>query len=476
MPSPPPWSGSLEKGWAGKMFSYLKRGKKFYQEIFLLALPIILQNLVTASLGLIDTFMVGTLGEGPLASVTQANIPVFIIQLVIFGLQSGSSVLISQFWGKGDRASINRVMGIGFYAAGAISLLFAVVMVAFPTQLMALLTNNAALIPDAAAYARIVGPSYVFNALTGVYIGAHRSMENPKLGLIVFSTSMVTNTFLNWVLIFGNLGAPSLGVVGAAAATFASRVVEFLVMVVYAAGSRRFRLHFPTLLRPGRALVEKFIHYSSPVILNETLWGLGTSMYKVIMGHMEHSESILAARAIAGNIEDLCSVAIFAVSGTAAIVVGREIGAGRKDTVYEVGATMDTLAFLLGGTVGVALIIVSHLLFPSTIYPLFHLSAGSAQIATMMLTFSGGLLALRAFDSCNTVGVLRGGGDVRAAMLIDTMPMWLVAIPAAAVTGLVFKQSIFWVCACLGLESLVKFSFGVRRFRSRAWINDITQI
>ena len=191
------------------MFSYLKRGRGFYRNVVLLGLPILLQNLTTTFLGLIDTFMVGTLGEAPLAAVLVANTPVFVIQLVIFGLQSGSSVLISQFWGKGDTDSINRVIGLGCYAAGAISALFAAVMFFLPEQLMAVLTDNAELIPLAADYARIVGFSYLFNSITGVYVGAHRSMENPKLGLIVFSISMCANTVLNWVFIFGNLGAPA---------------------------------------------------------------------------------------------------------------------------------------------------------------------------------------------------------------------------------------------------------------------------
>ena len=209
----------------------MNRGAAFYRNVARLALPILLQNLCTTLLGLIDTFMVGALGEAPLAAVLVANIPVFVIQLVIFGLQSGSSVLISQFWGKGDTESINRVIGLGCYVAGAISLAFASVMFFLPEQLMGLLTDNQELVPLAAQYARIVGFSYIFNSLTGVYVGAHRSMENPKLGMIIFGVSMLTNAFLNWVFIFGNLGAPALGVVGAAVATLSARVLEFVIML-----------------------------------------------------------------------------------------------------------------------------------------------------------------------------------------------------------------------------------------------------
>ncbi len=456
------------------MFHYMRRGRAFYKDVVILAIPIILQNLVTTSLGLVDTLMVGMLGETPLAAVTTANMPVFVIQLVIFGLQSGSSVLISQYWGKGDRENINRVIGIGCYVAGAISILFALVMMAFPRPLMGLLVNDAALVEIAADYARIVGPSYILNSITGVYVGAHRSMENPKLGLIIFSISMCTNTFLNWVLIFGNLGAPALGVVGAAAATLTSRVVEFVAMAIYALTNRRFRLQFALLLRPSRELVGKFVRYSSPVVLNETMWGLGTTLYKVIMGHMEGSAAILAARALAGNIEDICSVAIFAVAGSTAIIVGREIGAGRRDTVYEVGATMNTLALLCGGVLGGLLVLAAHFLLPAWVYPIFDLSARSAGIATMMLTFTGTTLALRAFNSTNIVGVLRGGGDVRTAMRIDILPLWAVALPLAALFGLALKWGIFWVYIGITMEQVSKFGFGVGRFRSRAWINDVT--
>lgn len=454
----------------------MRRDRAFYRDVVTLALPIVAQNLITTSLGLVDTFMVGALGEAPLAAVTLANIPVFVIQLVIFGLQSGSSVLIGQYWGKGDTDSINRVIGVGCYVAGAISLLFALAMSGFPTQLMGLLTNDPALVELAASYARIVGPSYILNSITGVYVGAHRSMEHPRLGLIIFSISMCTNTFLNWVLIFGNLGAPQLGVTGAATATFLSRVVEFLVMVVYALANRRFRLRLGLLLRPGTELLWRFLRYSGPVVVNETLWGLGTSLYKVVMGHMEGSTEILAARALAGNIEDICTVVIFAISGTTAIIVGREIGAGRgKESVYQVGAVMDTLALAAGGIIGLLLAAAAWWVLPWAVYPRFLLSDTASQTATMMLTFTGVFLALRAFNSNNTVGVLRGGGDVRAAMRIDTLPLWCVALPLTVLFGLVLKWGIFWVYVGITMEQVTKFGAGVRRFRSRVWINDITR-
>ena len=388
----------------------------------------------------------------------------------------GLSLIAVQYWGKGDTDSINRVIGVGCYVAGAISLLFALAMSGFPTQLMGLLTNDPALVELAASYARIVGPSYILNSITGVYVGAHRSMEHPRLGLIIFSISMCTNTFLNWVLIFGNLGAPQLGVTGAATATFLSRVVEFLVMVVYALANRRFRLRLGLLLRPGTELLWRFLRYSGPVVVNETLWGLGTSLYKVVMGHMENSTEILAAYAISGNIEKVCTVIVFAIAGTAAVIIGREIGAGRLDTVYDTGRTLNTLSFLAGLTVGVLGILGTLYFISPVVYPNFGLSKEAQDIATMMLLVTFSFLSVRSFNTTNIVGVLRGGGDVRAATLNDVLPLWCFALPLSAFFGLVLKLDIFWVYLSISLENVVKFFIGLWRFRSGAWIHDVTQV
>lgn len=459
------------------MLSYMNRGRLFYKDVVTLALPIIAQNLITESLALVDTFMVGSLpGDAPMAAVTLANIPIFVILLLIFGLQSGASVLISQFWGKGDTDSINRVIGIGVYAAGAITISFALIMFFFPVQFIGLFSNNDEIVAIAAEYGRIVGFSYVFNSITQVYLGAHRSMENPKLGLAVLSVSMCSNTLLNWVFIFGNLGAPALGVVGAAVGTLCARILEFIVMAVYAVCNKRFRLKPALLLRPGRELMKSYARYSTPVVLNETMWGLGTSLYPTIMGYMAGSTEILAGYAISGNIEKVCTVVVFAIAGTAAIIVGREIGAGRASTVYDTGKCLNTLAFLTGLAVGAAGILGALFFVSPVVYPLFGLSQEARDIATMMLIVTFAFLSVRSFNSTNIVGVLRGGGDVRAATITDLIPLWCFALPLSAIFGLVLHLDIFWVYMGISLENVLKFFLGVRRFRSGAWIHDVTQI
>lgn len=452
----------------------MKREPGFYRNILALATPIVLQNLITSALGMADTFMVGLLGEVPMAGLTLANIPFYALQMFFFGVQSGSAVLISQYWGKGDHKSINRLLGLSWLIVGAVSVLFSAFLLTDPVRFMGLFGNDPAAVDIAARYGRIVCISYVLNGFSLVYIGTHRSIENPRLGMYMLSASMLTNTFLNWVLIFGNLGAPELGVEGAAWATLISRCVEIVIVFIHMAAGRHLRLDVSALLRPGKALARKLFVYATPVILNETLWGIGTGLYPTIMGHMENSTEILAAFTVSGNVEKLALVALIGLSATAAIVVGREIGAGRRATVYDVGLALNTLSVLTGLVVGGVMLALSWTVIPKYVFPLFQLSHSTADIATMMLTMTAVMMAPRAFNFTNIVGVLRGGGDVRAATVIDLLPLWLVSIPTAALAGLVFKWGVFWVYVCISLDQAVKFFFGLWRLRSGEWINDLT--
>lgn len=452
----------------------MNRGGIFYRNLLALAIPIILQNLITTSMGLLDTFMVGMLGETPLAAVTLANIPIFVEQLMIFGFQSGSSVLISQFYGKKDEDSINQVLGIAMYISGVLTLLFGCVMYFFPLEFMGLFGNDAVVVALAAKYTKVVAFSIFFGGLSEVYIAAHRSMANPKLGLYVLAASVLSNTFFNWVFIFGKLGAPAMGVEGAALATLMARVLQFLIAVGHMAFNKRFRIRPAQLFRPSGAMMRRYIHYATPVLFNETFWGLGTALYPTIMGHMAGSQAILAAFGISGNIEKLATSLVFAVGATTAIIIGNEIGAGRRDTVYEVGLALNMVAFLVGLVTGLVMIGLTFAFFRPIVYPFFHLSEQAADIAAMMSVVTFAFLSLRSFNTTNVVGVLRGGGDVRVASAIDLSSLWLVSLPLAALSGLVFKWGILAVCLCISLDNVIKFFFGMHRLRSGAWIRDVT--
>ena len=457
------------------MFSYMRRGRDFYRQVVTLAAPIVLQNLITSTLAMADTFMVGLLGEAPMAAVTLANIPLFVIQLFIFGTQSGASVLHSQYWGRQDMKAINRVLGVSFWVAGSLSALMAAILLICPVPFLSLFCNQPEVVALGALYGRWAGLSFFFDSFVMMYIAAYRSMERPRLGMYILIVSMVVNTFLNWVLIFGKLGLPALGVEGAAIATLCARMLEVAIVIVHACLTRGFKLDLPLLLRPGKEMFVRFFRFGGPVVFNETMWGLGTSVFPAIMGHMENSTEILAAFTIAGNIDKLCMVFSFGLGATATIIIGREVGAGRTEEVCPVGMALDTLACLCGAFVGVLLFLFARFFAPAYVFPLFHMSAGAGTIATMMMVMQSCIRPIRDFNSVNIVGVLRGGGDVKMATLIDTTPLWCVAIPLAFLCGIVLKTGIFWVYLMMLMEQIVKVFFGLHRVRSDGWIRDLTR-
>lgn len=457
------------------MFAFMRQKPGFYRQVVLLALPIVLQNLITSALGMADTFMVGMLGEAPMAAVTLANIPLFVVQLFIFGVQSGSSVLISQYWGKQEMESINRVLGVALWVVLAVSALFAGVLLVCPVEFLSLFGNEPEVIALAAQYGSIAGFSYVCNAFTMMYVAAYRSMERPQLGLYILVASMAANTFLNWVFIFGKLGAPAMGVRGAAIATLTARLLEIAIVVIHMMKNRFFRVHLHLLLRPGVDMTRRFLKYGGLVVCNETMWGLGTSVFPTIMGHMAGSTEILAAYTIAGNMEKITMVVSFGLASTASIIIGREIGAGRPDKVLDVGKALNTLAVAGGAVLGALLLLFVRFAAPAWVYPLFKLSPGAASVASMMMTLMALAMPVKDFNSVNITGVLRGGGDVKAATLIDIGPLWGVAIPYAALCGLALKTSVFWVYLAFPLEQTVKFFVGIRRLRSGRWVRDLTR-
>lgn len=457
------------------MLAALRQPKGFYKTAFLLMLPIVLQNMITQLVALADTFMVGALGEEYLAAVTMANTPFFIVTLIIFGTQGGVSVMVSQYWGKSDTRTINRVMGMGIYVSAAFCIIVAVGMSLFPEKILRLVTDNQELIPLGCDYARIVGFAFVFNAISSIYIATQRSMENTKLGVMVFSTSAGLNVFLNWVLIFGKFGAPAMGVAGAALATLCSRVAEFAIVIIYAARSRRLPLVPGLVLRPGKTIVGDFFRYASPVILNEALWSLGTSLYPVIMGHMAGSTQILAAYTIAGNLERIFTTAVFAVGSAAAVIIGREIGAGRADKVFDAGVALSFMGFIMGLIAAGLFFLVRSTLLEPVIYPLFKLSVDARGIATTMITILCACIPIRTLVFTIVIGILRGGGDVRAVMFIDLAGLYFLSIPSAAITGLVLKMGITVVYICICAEEIFKLFASVLRFRSKKWIKDVTR-
>jgi len=422
--------------------------------------------------------MVGTLGQDSLSGVSLANTPFFVAMLFVFGLQSGGAVLISQYWGKNDHRTINRVMGISWYLACILSTIFAAVVFFFPEQIMSITTNKPELIAVAARYGKVVAVSYALNSFVTVLTGTLRSCEKPLFGTGVVISGVFANVFFNWVFIYGKLGAPAMGIEGAALGTVLARCVELLIVICYLIFYKKkpFKLELRYILTPGKTIFRDYMKYAAPVMLNETLWGLGASVYPVIYGHMIAANDIVAAFALSGNVERIITISVFAMAHSAAIIIGTAIGSGgKKEEVVELGKTVSLISTLVGLVSGLLLVLLTFIVIRPVVFPMFTLTTNSQRIAMMALLVSGSMMMFRAFNATLIVGILRGGGDVKYGMYLDLAIMYFWAIPLGALAGLVFKVDILWVYLLIVSEDLIKSIIGFIRFRSGKWVRNVTR-
>ena len=457
------------------MKSSVSRTPGFYRRLWVLSLPLVLQNLITFSLGLMDTFMVSQLGNQEMAAVTTANAPAFLLMSIVFGAQSGLGVLVSQYWGKGDTRSINRAFGVSCIIGGGLNLLLAIVFAAFPVQVMDLLSNRHELSLLGAPYLRIVGFSYVFNMISSLYASVQRHVENAAFGLKLFGFSTILNTGLNYLLIFGKCGCPALGVAGAAWATLLARVAECVICAVCALRSRNVPLELPCFLHPGWDMARRFVRYASPVIVNETLWGLGTSMVTVILGYTANSVEMLAANAVMGNLTRLFLVVCFGLGAATGVLVGKAVGEGSGHReIMDLSRVLLNFSVQVGAVIAIVTLLAIPVFFTPVVFPTFKLYGESAAIATAMAVTSFAAIPLHAFAISIITGVLRCGGDVFWSTAVDIAPQWLIALPLLALFALVLDFGIWPVAICMQMETLIKVPLSLMRFRSGKWIRDVT--
>ena len=457
------------------MLQALKRDRAFYRYLVSLTAPIALQNLITFSLGLIDTLMVSRLGNDEMAAVTAANVPVFLLISIVFGVQSGVGILISQYWGKRDLTSISRVIGVAAILGVSLALVVAVVLFAWPVAIMDLMSNKHHLSLLGAPYLRLIGFSYVFNMLSSIYVSAQRSVENAGFGMKLFGMSTVLNTGLNYLLIFGKCGFPMLGVEGAALATLLSRVAEFIVCLICALRSKLIPLDLRALLRPGWEMLRRFVKYASPVLLNELLWGLGNSLLTVILGHTTVSVAFLAANGVMGNLNRLFLVVCFGLGAATAVMIGKAIGEGQShDELMALSKTLSWVTILVGMVLAVIALALVPLLFQPVIFPLFELYDLSAHLATTLAVTGFACIPLHAYSISAVTGILRAGGDVLWSTVLDLAPQWVLALPLTAVLALVLDADPWFISLAIQAESFVKCPICLWRIRSRKWIHDVT--
>ncbi len=442
--------------------------KEFYSTLIRLAVPIALQNLVASSLNMIDAIMVGQLGENAIAGVGIANQVFFLLNIFLFGTYSGAGIFASQYWGKGDQHGVRKLLGLCLKIGCGISLVFTVFSIALPRQIISLFNNDPNVVELGSQFLVINAFSFTIMAVSFCYAILSRSTGFVKLPLYASVIALSLNTLLNFLLIEGNLGFPSLGVRGASIATLISRIVEaaIILLIIYV-GKYPIAAGIKDLLSFDPVFLKKYIVTALPVIVHEGLWSIGVTFYTFIYGHM--GKDIVASMNIVSNVERLSLVLFFGVSNACAIMVGQKIGEGKPEQAYSDSGRLLIIGPSLGLATGLLLILSN-----SSILSLFNVSPDVKNFAAQVLTIIALVMPVRAFNFVMVIGVTRSGGDTTFSLLMEILPLWLVAIPLAAFGGLYLHLPLMYVYLLIISDEFIKASLGIYRFTSRKWINNLT--
>ncbi len=455
------------------------KDKAFLSKTFAITIPIALQNLLNNVLNLVDTLMIGRLGETTVAAVGLANKVFFVFTLLMFGVCSGSSILASQYYGKREIVNIKRVLRISLMIGVGASILFVIPGVFFPELVMRIFTPSQEMIKTGATYLAIIAISYPLTAITNCYVAVLRSMNYVKLPVVITTISIAVNVVFNYGLIFGKLGMPELGVAGAAIATLLARIVEVgaLLIIVYLhkAGDNGVGdfVHTKYLKAKEngvaflhRAFVGKYLNTVSPVIANEFMWGLGVTMYSLVYGRM--GDAATAAITISGTVEQVALVIFFGICNAAAVILGNEMGADKLDQAEKHAKYYMVLLFGLSIIGAVVVILVKE-----PVIGIFGMSDTVNLYIRLCIIAFALYTPIRMLNCLIIVAILRSGGDTKAALFLDVSSVWLIGIPMAVLGGLVLQLPVYIVYAMIMIEEIYKFILGMLRYRKKKWLKNI---
>ena len=442
----------------------------FMRTMLSIAIPVTLQNLLFSSLTFIDTLMIGTLGDTPLAAVGMAGKWTWFLGIVLFGFTSGAAVFIAQYFGAGDVAGIRRTFGLMSIGTLAAALAFMLPALLIPERIIALFTRDAQAVRVACAYLRIVALAYPFQALRRAGGTLLESTQQVVIPFVSAIASVVTNIALNALLIFGLCGFPALGVSGAAIATVAASAVD--ACVLHALGRARhthLRMPLADMLHISGAFVRDYARIGAPAMLNETLWALSYLIYSSVFGHM--GTQAYAAITVVKSIEDLTCVAIFGLGSSCAVMIGSEIGRGRTGMATLCARRHLQLTALLSAAVGGALILLRGVVLSA-----FGVSDVVRADASALLVIFGLELALHNLPYMLVVGVFRAGGDTRFGLIVDTVCAYLIGIPLTAAAGLALRLSVPATYLTMYLaEDAIKVIVYGRHYLSGKWIRPVVK-
>ncbi len=439
--------------------------KIYLSQIFKLMIPIALQNLVLTSLNLIDTIMVGQLGDIAIAGCGIANQIYFLLNLFVFGVTSATAIFSSQFWGAKDYDKIKLATATAFKIVFIFVLFFELISFIFPEFLISIFTKDYDVIKAGSLYLKIVSFSFLPMSVSFIFSYILRTMHFVKLSLFASFIGLSLNTILNYFLIFGFYKLPVLGLKGAAIATIVSRLIELLILVFFIYRKKlpcSFNLRH--IFSINKAFFTKFMNISIPVILNEMLWSLGVTIYTVIYARI--STLAVAAANIALTIERFAFVFFIGLANASAVLIGNYIGQKDYKSAIDIANKGIILSLVLGIFVGIFVYSIT-----SYILILFKVSEEVKHIVKGIILVYSFIVTIRAINVLFIVGIFRSGGDTTFSLIVDAGAVWLFGIPLGIVAGFLLKLSVPLVFLAISSEEFVKIIFSMIRFLKQKWIH-----
>jgi putative MATE family efflux protein len=460
------------------MIKQLKKeeSRQFYRQLLTLAIPAALQQLVMASLNLVDNVMIGQLGEQSVAAIAVANQVFFLMFLVFFGISSGTGVFIAQYWGKKDISNIRRSLGLCLCMVCAVATIFFLPSILFPKHIVSIFTKDPEVIELGVKYLVIIAFSFIFTAISFSYSVAQKNIERMRTPLIISAISLGINTVLNYILIFGKLGAPKLGVEGAAIATLIARIIEmflyFIIIYLYKGPKENVSINpaaasLKEMMDFSSDLVKRFIKIALPVVANEFFWALGIMSYKIVFGYM--GTETLAAVSIAENVTRLLRCSFFGIAGATAVIIGKNIGEGSIDKAWIFTKKIIRFNFFGSLLIAVCLFTLAPLMLT-----FFKVSELATQNAIMIMRIDSFIMPIKLFNLLLIVGLLRSGGDTRFSMMLEAGAVWFIGVPLCFLSGMFLNLPLLIVMIAVSTEEIFKAIIGIKRIISRKWIKDVT--
>lgn len=441
--------------------------KSFYRLVWGLALPIACQNLITIGVNITDTMMMGALGETQLSAASLATQFVNMFQTFVMGLSMGASVLSARYWGMKQKQSLRKTIAVMLRLVLAVACIFAAITFFAPDWVMRMYTTDQTIIDEGVRYLKFAVFTYFLHGLSLGCTIIMRSVQKVKLPLYVSLGAFLLNIVGNYVLMFGKLGLPAMGIAGASLATLLVRIFECALNCGYLLfwdkdiGFRPWHFFMKT-----RDLLPEYIRISIPVLISDGFLAVGSNAVMMIVGRM--GESFVAANAVVSVTERLCITGIMGVSQASAMITGKTLGEGKEEEVQRQGYAFLGIGVFFGAIAAVVILLLSQ-----PVINIYHLQPGTAEIA-LQLFFATAISALfQATSGLLTKGTLRGGGDTRVLMIADSIFLWLVSVPLGYFAGIVLGMPPFWVYFFLKAENYCKTIWAVKRLKSGKWIHKI---